>query len=58
MIQVEQYDRLTTVLGRDWFYEHESALIRATRGFAFMRSMSLEEFYSFSRDLRRRAENA
>jgi len=58
MIQVEQYDRLTTVLGRDWFYEHESALIRATRGFAFIKSMSLEEFYSFSRDLRRRAENA
>ncbi|MFW5688443.1 MAG: glucosamine-6-phosphate deaminase [Spirochaetota bacterium] len=57
-IQVEQYDRLTVALGRDWFYEHESALIRATRGFAFVRLMTLEEFYGFSRDLRRRAENA
>jgi len=56
-IQVHQYDALVTALGRDWFYEHESALIRATRGFAFVRLMSLEEFYSFSRDLRRRAEN-
>ena len=57
-IQVEQYDRLTMALGRDWFYQHESALIRATRGFAFVRLMSLEEFYGFSRELRRRAENA
>lgn len=57
-IQVDQYNRLVTALGRDWFYEHESALIRATRGFAFIRVMSLEEFYGFSRELKRRAENA
>jgi glucosamine-6-phosphate deaminase len=57
-IQVDQYDKLSVVLGRDWFYEHESALIRATRGFAFVRLMSLQEFYSTSRELRRRAENA
>ena len=57
-IQVEQYDRLVTALGRDYFYEHESALIRATRGFAFVKVMSLEEFYGFSRELKRRAENA
>jgi glucosamine-6-phosphate deaminase len=57
-IQVHQYDRLVTALGRDYFYEHESALIRATRGFAFVKQMTLEEFYGFSRELRRRAENA
>jgi glucosamine-6-phosphate deaminase len=57
-IQVQQYEMLSTVLGRDYFYEHESALIRATRGFAFARTMGLEEFYTFTRELRRRAENA
>ena len=57
-IQVQQYEMLSTALGRSFFYEHESALIRATRGFAFIRIMDLEEFYTFSRDLKRRAENA
>ena len=28
-IQVEQYQMLKTCLGREWFYEHPSALIRA-----------------------------
>ena len=56
-IQVQQYETLATALGRDYFYEHPSALIRATRGFAFVRTMGLQEFYSFSRELRRRAEN-
>jgi len=57
-IQVDQYKALVTALGRDWFYEHKSPLIRATRGFAFIRLMSLDQFYGFSRELRRRAENA
>ena len=56
-IQVQQYEMLATALGRDYFYEHESALIRCTRGFAFVRTMGLDEFYSFSRELKRRAEN-
>jgi glucosamine-6-phosphate deaminase len=56
-IQVEQYEMLATALGWDYFYDHPSALMRATRGFAFVRAMGLEEFHSFSRDLRRRAEN-
>ncbi len=34
-IQVEQYRMLKTCLGREYFYEHPSALIRATRGVAF-----------------------
>ena len=54
--QVE-YEMLATCLGREYFYEHESALIRATRGFVFVRAMTPEEFYGHSRELRRRAEN-
>ena len=56
-IQVEQYDALQTCLGREFFYEHPSALIRATRGFVFLREMDLDEFGRHSRELKRRAEN-
>jgi glucosamine-6-phosphate deaminase len=56
-IQVEQYQKLKTCLGRSFFYEHESALIRATRGFVFIREMSLDEFYRESRELQKRMEN-
>ncbi len=56
-IQVEQYNKLATCLGHEYFYEHPSALIRATRGFIFLRDMSLQEFYQYSRELRRVAEN-
>ncbi len=56
-IQVEQYEKLATCLGREFFYEHPSALIRATRGFVFLREMSLDEFSRHSRELRRVAEN-
>jgi glucosamine-6-phosphate deaminase len=55
-IQVAQYQALKTCLGRRWWYEHESPLIRATRGLVFMREMDLAEFYARSRELRRRAE--
>ena len=55
-IQVEQYEDLATLLGHEYFYEHESALVRATRGFVFVRSMSLDEFFAYSRDLRHQAE--
>jgi glucosamine-6-phosphate deaminase len=56
-IQVEQYQMLKTCLGREFFYEHSSALIRATRGFVFLKRMSLEELFQHSRELRRATEN-
>jgi glucosamine-6-phosphate deaminase len=56
-IQVEQYNMLANCLGRNFFYEHESALIRATRGFAFIKSMTVEEFQTHSRKIKKQAEN-
>jgi len=56
-IQAEQYQKVKTCLGRSWFHEHPSAMIRATRGLVFLRELSLAEFYSHSRELRRAAEN-
>jgi glucosamine-6-phosphate deaminase len=54
-IQVEQYQMLKTCLGREFFNEHPSALLRATRGMVFIKS--LNELYHHSRELRRRTEN-
>lgn len=56
-IQVEQYQTLKTCLGRQWFHEHPSPLIRCTRGFVFLRQMTPAEFYRHSRELRQAAEN-
>jgi len=56
-IQVEQYRMLKTFLGREFFHEHESALIRATRGMVFIKTMTLQQLYQHSRELRRITEN-
>ncbi|HPO10239.1 MAG TPA: glucosamine-6-phosphate deaminase, partial [bacterium] len=56
-IQVEQYQMMKTCLGREWFQEHPSPQIRATRGLVFLRELDLDSFYACSRELRRSAEN-
>jgi glucosamine-6-phosphate deaminase len=56
-IQVDQYRMITTCLGSDYFYEHPSALIRATRGFVFLKKMTLAELRGHSRALKRTTEN-
>ncbi|MEN6335654.1 MAG: glucosamine-6-phosphate deaminase [Phycisphaerales bacterium] len=56
-IQVEQYHKIKTCIGREWFYNHPNALIRATRGFVFLREMSPEEFLSSCRELRKSVED-
>jgi len=55
-IQVEQYQALAGLLGRRFFYDHDSALVRATRGFVFVRSMTIDEFLGYSRELKSKAE--
>ena len=56
-IQVEQYQKLKTCLGREWFQEHPSPQIRAARGVVFLKELDLDGFYLCSRELRRSAEN-
>ncbi|MDH7598273.1 MAG: hypothetical protein QHH07_01390 [Sedimentisphaerales bacterium] len=55
-IQVEQYQTIKCCLGRDWFYHHESPLIRATRGFVFLKEMDCDQFYRSCLRLRRATE--
>ena len=56
-IQVEQYRTVKTCLGREWFYNHPNALIRATRGLTFLREMTPEEFAQSCRNLRKSVED-
>ena len=56
-VQVDQYQKLKTCLGRAWFHEHPSPLIRATRGLVYLKEMPLDEFYERSRALMLAAEN-
>jgi len=55
-VQVQQYQTMKTCLGREWFADHSSALIRATRGLVFLRDMGLEEFGQTAGQLRETAE--
>ncbi|MCF7974747.1 MAG: glucosamine-6-phosphate deaminase [Phycisphaerae bacterium] len=56
-IQVEQYAKIKRCLGRDWFHNHTSPLIRATRGFVFLKEMNPDEFYESCRRLRHSIED-
>ncbi len=56
-IQVEQYQQLKTLLGRDFFYQNQDSRIRSTRGLVFLKVMNPEEFYQKSSELRKSTEN-
>ena len=56
-IQVELYQALKICLGREWFHENPSALIRGTRGLVFLWEMDLDEFFRSSRKLKELLES-
>jgi len=55
-VWVHQYEVVKTCLGREWFQEHSSPLIRATRGLVFMRDMTLDDLLQASRAIKERQE--
>ena len=55
-IQVEQYHDMKVCLGREWFHDHKSALMRATRGFVYLKELTLDAFYDHARALQERME--
>jgi glucosamine-6-phosphate deaminase len=55
-IQVEQYMMVKTCLGSEFFDAHPSALIRATRGFVFLKRLTLDGLLEHSNRLRRATE--
>ncbi len=52
-IMVEQYEQLKTFLGEEFFYNNYHPQIRATRGFVYLKEMSLKEFYNYSYELKK-----
>ncbi len=56
-IQVEQYQQMKSLLGRDYFYQNQDSRIRSTRGFVYLKVMSLDEFHQHARALRKTTEN-
>ena len=57
-IWVEQFKKVQLVLGKDYFYEHESPKIRATHGMIFHKEMQLDEFLNQARELEESMEGA
>lgn len=55
-IQVKQYQYMKTVLGRDFFYQNTDSRIRSARGLVYLKVMGLEEFFKWSRDLKKSTE--
>jgi len=50
-VWVDQFKQVQLVLGKDYFYEHESPKMRATHGMVFHNEMKLEEFLQHARKL-------
>jgi len=57
-IQVEQYQMLKTLLGREFFYESEDSRIRSTRGVVLLKKMSLDEFFERSSEIKKTTESS
>ncbi len=57
-IQVDQYQKLRTCLGEEWFRTHTNPRIRAACAMVFLHEMSVEHFLNQARNIRQRTENA
>ena len=55
-VWVEQFKRVQLVLGKDYFYEHQSPKIRATHGMIYHKEMALDEFLKHARELEKTME--
>ena len=55
---IKQLRDIQLILGKDYFYENESPLIRATHGLIFLKEMNVEELLELSREMRSRSEQA
>ena len=56
-IQVDQYQKIKTCLGRDFFYKNPHPRLRATRGLVFLKELTPSEFYQHSLALKKSTEN-
>lgn len=57
-IWVKQLKDIQLVLGKNYFYEHESPLIRSTHGLIFTKEMNVGQFCEFAESMRKKAQSA
>jgi glucosamine-6-phosphate deaminase len=50
-IWVKQYKDIQLILGKDFFYENDHPLIRATHGLIFLKEMTAEEFVALAEEM-------
>jgi glucosamine-6-phosphate deaminase len=43
-VWMEQHKQIQLLLGKNYFYENESPLLRATHGLIYMRELNVQEF--------------
>lgn len=55
-IWVDQFKQVQLMLGKDFFYTHESPKIRATHGMVFHHEMRIDEFLNHARELEKSME--
>jgi glucosamine-6-phosphate deaminase len=55
-IYVEQYQIITTCLGKEYFQKHSHPRLRAARGFIYLKEMDLISFYQKVRELKKVTE--
>lgn len=56
-IQVDQYQTIRKCVGDEFFLNNENRRVKAAKGMIFLKELSLEEFFSHSRELRKLTEN-
>ncbi len=55
-VWVDQLKEIQLLLGKDYFYENKSPLVRATHGLIFYKELSVDEFLVEASELARRTE--
>lgn len=56
-IQVDQYKKVRTCMGNEYFLKHPAPRVRAAHGMLFLKELSVEEFYKHSLELKKQVEN-
>ena len=57
-IWVQQLNQIQYVLGKNFFYENESPLLRSTHGFIYLKELTAAEFVAMAEELERAMEQS
>ena len=55
-IWVEQLKQIQFLLGKNFFYQHEKPLIRATHGLIYLKELTVDQFLSMAEELEKSME--